>query len=129
MGFTLPVVNSEGTKVVSFSRILALLMGFTLPVVNQEGTKDICSFVTNTGLATVTYEFQGGTTLDDVLFQCVDKFFIRLNSIDISDLGVNSNKDNSSSGTIIRWLGILNRKCHKLHLSGDKRHSMLDYVT
>jgi hypothetical protein len=53
------------------------------------------------GLTMVTDEFQGGTMLDDVVFQCVDKLFICLNAIDISDLCVSSNKENSSSRTII----------------------------
>jgi hypothetical protein len=39
--------------------------------------------------------------VDDVVFQRVDKLVICLNSIDISDLSVSSNKDNSSSKTII----------------------------
>jgi hypothetical protein len=87
--------------VASFCRILVLLMRFTLPIVNAEGAKNISNLVTDNGLAAVTNQFHGGTTLDDVIFQCVDKLFVCLNAIDISDLGVSANKDNSSSGTII----------------------------
>jgi hypothetical protein len=57
--------------------------------------------MTDDGLALVTNQFQGGTTLDDVVFQCDDKLVVCLNAIDISDLGTSANKDNSSSGTII----------------------------
>jgi hypothetical protein len=78
-----------------------LLMSFTLPIVNAEGSKDISNLMTDYGLATVTNEFQWGTTLDDVVFQSVEKLFVCLNAIDISDLGASANKDNSSSGTII----------------------------
>ena len=87
--------------VASFCRILVLLMRFTLPIINTEGAKDISNLMTDDGLAAVTNQFHGGTTLNDVVFQCVDKLFVCLNAIDVSDLGVSANKDNSSSGTII----------------------------
>jgi hypothetical protein len=87
--------------VASFCRILVLLMRFTLPIINTEGAKDISNLMTDDGLAAVINQFQGGTMLDDVVFQCVDKLFVCLNAIDISDLGAGANKDNSSSGTII----------------------------
>jgi hypothetical protein len=73
-----------------------LLVGFTLPVVNTEGAEDVSNLMADKGLTTVTDEFQRGTMLDDVLFQCVDKLFICINAIDISDLSVNYNKNNSS---------------------------------
>jgi hypothetical protein len=76
-------------------------MRLTLPIVNTEGAEDVSNLMTSNGLTTVTDEFQGGTTLDDVIFQGVDKLFVGLNAIDVSDLSVSANKDNSSSGTII----------------------------
>jgi hypothetical protein len=85
----------------SFSWVPMLLKGFTLPVVYAEGSEDICHLVTNNGLTTVTDEFLGGSTLDDIIFQCADKLFVCLNAINISDLSVESNKDHSSSRTII----------------------------
>jgi hypothetical protein len=95
-----------------------LLMRFTLPIVNAKGAKDISNFMTDYGLATVTKEFQGGTTLDDVVSQSVDKLFLCLNSIDISDLGASANKDNSSSGTIIDG--------HRQHPPDGEIHLKLD---
>jgi hypothetical protein len=59
--------NLDGL-VASFSWVLVLLMGFTLPVVNAEGAKNVSNFMTNNGLATVTDEFQRGTTLNDIVF-------------------------------------------------------------
>jgi hypothetical protein len=78
-----------------------LLMRFTLPIVNAEGAKDISNLMTDYDLDAVTNELQWGTTLDDVVFQGVDKLFVCLNAIDISDLGTSANKDKNSSGTII----------------------------
>jgi hypothetical protein len=99
------VKNAIGTildgLIASFCRIVVLLMRFTLPIINTEGAKDVSNLMTDDGLAAVTNQFQEGTTLDDVVFQCVDKLFVCLNTIDISDLGASANKDNSSSGTII----------------------------
>jgi hypothetical protein len=103
------VKNAIGTingQIASFCRILVLLMGFTLPSFNTEGAKDISNLMTDNGLAAITNQFQGGTTLDDVVHQCVDKLFVCLNAIDISDLGTSANKDSSSSGTIIDGLDI-----------------------
>jgi hypothetical protein len=78
-----------------------LLMSFTLPIINAEGAKDISDLVTDYGLATVTNEFQRGTTSDDVVFQSVVKLFVCINAIDISDLSASANKDNSCSGTMM----------------------------
>jgi hypothetical protein len=87
--------------VLSFSWDLMLLVTFTLPIVNAETAENICYFMAKNGLATVTDELKGGTTLDNVIFQCVDELLVCLNAIDISDLGVHTNKDHSSSRTII----------------------------
>jgi hypothetical protein len=99
------VKNAVGTilngLVASFCRVLVVLMRFTLPIINTEGAKDISNLLTDDGLAAVTNQFQGGTTLDGVVFQGVDKLFVCLNAIDISDLGASANKDNSSSRTIM----------------------------
>jgi hypothetical protein len=87
--------------VAPFCRILVLLMRFTLPIINSEGTKDIGNLMTDYGLATVTNELQWGTMLDDVVFQSVDKLFVCLYAVDISDLSASANKDNRCSGTIM----------------------------
>jgi hypothetical protein len=64
-----------------------LLMGFTLPVINTKVCKISANLMTNkNGLTTITDEFDRGTMLNDVIFQCVDKLFICLNPIYISDL-------------------------------------------
>jgi hypothetical protein len=76
-------------------------MRFTQPIINAEGAEDISNLMTDYGLATVTNEFQWGTTMDDVVFQSVYKLFVCLNAIDISDLGASANKENSRSGTIL----------------------------
>jgi hypothetical protein len=67
---------------------MMLLVRFTLPIVNAETVNNICYFMTNNGLATVTDELKGGNRLDIVIFQGVDKIFVCRNAIDISDLGV-----------------------------------------
>jgi hypothetical protein len=85
----------------SFSWVLMLLLRLTFPIVNAETAKNICYFMANKGLAAFTDELKGGTTLDNDIFQGVDKLFVCLNAIDISDLGVHTNKDHSSSRTII----------------------------
>jgi hypothetical protein len=53
----------------SFSGVLMLLVGFTLPVVDTESAQYVGDFMTDNGLTAVTDEFQGGTTLDDVILQ------------------------------------------------------------
>jgi hypothetical protein len=78
--------------ITSFSWVLMLLERFTLTVVDTEGAEDVCNLMTNNGLSMIADEFQGGTTLDDVIFQCVDKLLVFLDAIHISDLSVHSNK-------------------------------------
>jgi hypothetical protein len=78
-----------------------LLMGFTLPVINAEGAQYIGYLVTNNGLSTIAKEFQWCPSLDDVILQGIDKLFVCLDTINISNLNVNSNKNYSSGRTII----------------------------
>jgi hypothetical protein len=78
-----------------------LLVRFTLPITNTEGAQDINYLVANNGLSTVTDELQGCTSLNNVILQGIDKLFVCLDTINISNFSVNSNKNDSSSGTII----------------------------
>jgi hypothetical protein len=57
--------------------------------------------MTNNGLTVIADEFQVGTILDGVIFQCADKRFVYLNAIHINDLSIHSNKYHSYNQTII----------------------------
>jgi hypothetical protein len=75
-------------------------MGFTLSVVYAKSVEYICHLMANIGLTMVTDELQWVTTLDDVIFQCVDKLFVCFNAINISYLSIDSNKVHTSRRTI-----------------------------
>jgi hypothetical protein len=74
-----------------------LLVGFTLPIFDAECAKDICYLVAYKSLTSVTDEFMGSTTLDNIVLQCVNKLTVIFNTIYLSNLGGYTNKDDRSS--------------------------------
>jgi hypothetical protein len=61
--------------VLSFSRILMLLMWLALPITNDKVTEDVLDTTTDLHLSTVTDKAGGGPTTADDILQCIDKRF------------------------------------------------------
>jgi hypothetical protein len=81
-------------------------MRFTLPALDAKSTKDIKNLVTNKNLSAIADKFVRGTALDDVIFQGIDKLLVCFNTINISNLGVCTTKQDSGSRTVSNGRGV-----------------------
>jgi len=102
--------------VATFCRVLLLLVRFTLPVTNDQSAQNVENFVADLHLSAVTDELVGSTSLTDVVFKGVNKLAVSLDAIDISNLSVITNKQNSGSRSIVngRNISVDNVTCNGL---------------
>jgi hypothetical protein len=73
--------------VLSFGRILMLLMGFTLPIANDDRPEDIFDSAADFDLGTVANKLGERATASNHILQGVDKCFFGFQGIYITDSG------------------------------------------
>ena len=77
--------------------------------------------MTNKDLSAVTDEFIWSSSLNDIIFQCINELTVTFNTIDIGDLSSDTDKYNSCSRTIKNGgnIGIDNITCNAFSTSID----------
>ena len=75
------------------SEILMLVLGFALPVINDEGAKDFDDSFGDFDSGTVGNELVHSSPFADDIFECVDKLFLGMHSVNINDKGFTTNED------------------------------------
>ena len=79
--------------VVSFKRVLLLLMGFTLPCGDEQSAEDVFNLLTDFDGGAVTNEATHSSPFADIIFKAIHKFGVSLDTLAIGDSSTTTNKD------------------------------------